>query len=401
MGRPKAADDKPNDGIVSGSEKVSSFFLPYVRKSPPWDAYEYVKTALCCVFLLPIRVISFVVIGLLMFMVAGIAMAGLKDKSQYLFSPFPGWRKSVLKLLPPLARAFLFSVFGVYYIEARKADFSECVGVDHNIGTEHAGQDASKSDTVGKSQDQNAYVVVSNHLGYIDIITLFAKYRCSFVAKGGIAKVPVVGTIAVAMQSMFVREGASLTDQLVERVETTYKCHRESVDCPGCGSCMNKIIIFPEGTTTNGEAMVPFRTGVFLPGLPVKPVCIEFPHQHFNMSWETIRFRHHLFRTMTQFRNRVRLVELPVYLPSEAERANPRLYASNVQAQIAHVLKQPVVPLNRKHKFLYHNYLLGRVKTEEELFEGAEDLTMKDSLLAHYSGLGPEGFADRCGEQSV
>lgn len=36
------------------------------------------------------------------------------------------------------------------------------------------------------------------------------------------------------------------------------------------------LLLFPEGTTTNGSYLLPFKTGAFLAGLPVRPVVIRY-----------------------------------------------------------------------------------------------------------------------------
>lgn len=118
-------------------------------------------------------------------------------------------------------------------------------------------------------------MVVANHTGYLDILILLATYNGAFVAKGGVLKTPFVGTIAKALQCLFVVKGESLTERLVSRIRTTFECHRRKDSCPGCGACSTTLIIFPEGTTTNGHAMCAFRTGAFVAGQPVKPVVVR------------------------------------------------------------------------------------------------------------------------------
>lgn len=39
------------------------------------------------------------------------------------------------------------------------------------------------------------------------------------------------------------------------------------------------IIIFPEGTTTNQEALISFKAGAFVPGVPVQPMTIKYPDE--------------------------------------------------------------------------------------------------------------------------
>ena len=44
----------------------------------------------------------------------------------------------------------------------------------------------------------------------------------------------------------------------------------------------------PEGTTTNGNYILPFKTGAFLAGTPIQPVILRYPYIHFSPAWETI-----------------------------------------------------------------------------------------------------------------
>ena len=71
-----------------------------------------------------------------------------------------------------------------------------------------------------------AYVIVANHLGYLDILVLLCKYRASCVSKGILEMFPVIGTIAAALQCLFVRSGSSLTARLVD--EAVQECQLSS-----------------------------------------------------------------------------------------------------------------------------------------------------------------------------
>ena len=44
----------------------------------------------------------------------------------------------------------------------------------------------------------------------------------------------------------------------------------------------------PEGTTTNGNYILPFKTGAFLAGTPVQPVILKYPYTRFSPAWDTI-----------------------------------------------------------------------------------------------------------------
>lgn len=336
---------------------VEALVEPYVRRSPNWSAYEVVKTVLATVFLLPFRFIFLVLCGFALWLLAALAMVGVKrtERADFVLKPLHPARNALIQLMFPVIRTLAFVCFGIVRIERERAPVT--------------------------AEGHRAFVVVANHLGYIDIVVLLCVFRASFVSKGAFERLPVIGTIAAALQCLFVREGASLTTQLVDRVRRTAECHA-AMPCPGCPGCLNSLVIFPEGTTANGGAMVAFRTGVFNAGEPVRPVCVSFPHQRWNMSWETVRFRTHLFRTMTQLVNRVKIKELAVYAPDEEERADARLYAANVQEVMAGALAQQVYPLNRHHKLLYHSYVLGKIDADE-LKEEAAKITAADKQLVY------------------
>ena len=43
-----------------------------------------------------------------------------------------------------------------------------------------------------------------------------------------------------------------------------------------------------EGTTTNGDFLLPFKTGGFLAKAPVLPVILKYPYQRFSPAWDSI-----------------------------------------------------------------------------------------------------------------
>lgn len=50
------------------------------------------------------------------------------------------------------------------------------------------------------------------------------------------------------------------------------------------------------------------------------------------MSWEAISIQRHMFLALANPTHSLTVYELPVYVPSAAERADPKLYAANVRA---------------------------------------------------------------------
>ncbi len=114
-----------------------------------------------------------------------------------------------------------------------------------------------------------ASLIASNHLSVLDAIVLASVFDVSFLGKADILSWPVVGwvTRTVGMIPVF-RDRRMATSDLVQRVRE--RLH-ENVS----------VLVFPEGTTSDGRALRRFKTGAFesivgLPDARVLPVCIAY-----------------------------------------------------------------------------------------------------------------------------
>jgi 1-acyl-sn-glycerol-3-phosphate acyltransferase len=92
------------------------------------------------------------------------------------------------------------------------------------------------------------FFLVSNHLGYADVAALRCAAKGVFVAKGEIISWPVIGTIIRDMGTIFIdrtnrRDIPRAGELIIKRVEA------------GEG-----VMIFPEGTNTIGEKILPFHS---------------------------------------------------------------------------------------------------------------------------------------------
>ena len=46
-----------------------------------------------------------------------------------------------------------------------------------------------------------------------------------------------------------------------------------------------QLVIFPEGATSNRKAILNFKPGGFIPGVPVQPILVKYPNLHDTISW--------------------------------------------------------------------------------------------------------------------
>lgn len=96
-----------------------------------------------------------------------------------------------------------------------------------------------------------AYFLVANHLSYVDIPLLLARLDARFLAKSEIAGWPVMGLLARSTGTLFI-------DRTRKRDLTRAMGEIHGVLATGTG-----VIVFPEGTSTDGAAVQAFKPSLF------------------------------------------------------------------------------------------------------------------------------------------
>ncbi|KPA22573.1 2-acyl-glycerophospho-ethanolamine acyltransferase [Shimia sp. SK013] len=92
--------------------------------------------------------------------------------------------------------------------------------------------------------------VVANHSSWLDIFTLNARKNVYFVSKAEVAKWPGIGWLARATGTVFInrdrREAAAQKRVFEDRLLAGHK-----------------LLFFPEGTSTDGQRVLPFKSTLF------------------------------------------------------------------------------------------------------------------------------------------
>eukprot|EP00210_Caulerpa_lentillifera_P009166 g8738.t1 len=149
----------------------------------------------------------------------------------------------------------------------------------------------------------------------------------SFVAAEEVLKLTFVGKISQMMHCIYVqrlqknKDYLGVSSRVRERMLETSRSH----------SPYQKVLLFPEGTTTNGDYLLKFKRGAFLAAVPVQPVVLVYSSRWVSPAWETITGPQHLWLLLCTPGAKVDFIECPVYVPNEQERSDPELYAENVQ----------------------------------------------------------------------
>ncbi len=95
-----------------------------------------------------------------------------------------------------------------------------------------------------------AVVYVSNHSSWVDIPVVGGVLDGCFVAKGDVATWPVISTIARLGRTVFVTRTRASTGKERDAMRAVLKAG-------------DNLILFPEGTSSDGSRVLPFRTSFF------------------------------------------------------------------------------------------------------------------------------------------
>jgi 1-acyl-sn-glycerol-3-phosphate acyltransferase len=142
------------------------------------------------------------------------------------------------------------------------------------------------------------FFLVTNHLGYVDIAALRATVNGIFVAKSEV-------------------KGWFLAGRIVRDMGVVFIDRKNRRDIPRAGAEIIQklnggegVIVFPEGTSTKGEDVLPFNSSFFefaaKTDLPVSYASVSYrtpagqpPASTMICWWEDISFVAHLFRLFT------------------------------------------------------------------------------------------------------
>jgi 1-acyl-sn-glycerol-3-phosphate acyltransferase len=105
------------------------------------------------------------------------------------------------------------------------------------------------------------FLLATNHLGYLDILVLASRLPARFVAKAEVRRWPVLGPLCKGFGTIFIdRSDRRQIPRVLAEIEAAL----------GRGE---GVIVFPEGTSSSGEELLPFRSPLLaLPARRALPV---------------------------------------------------------------------------------------------------------------------------------
>lgn len=120
---------------------------------------------------------------------------------------------------------------------------------------------------------------ISNHLSWIDILAIAGQSGTAFVAKEEIRAAPVVGWLSTLNRTVYVKRENRLG--VAEQINQLRDALADNWS----------VTVFPEGTTTDGQSLLPFKTPMLRvlepppPGVMVQPVLLDYGAMAEEIGW--------------------------------------------------------------------------------------------------------------------
>lgn len=116
---------------------------------------------------------------------------------------------------------------------------------------------------------ETTVLAVSNHISWLDIIVIAQALPVDFLSKSEVRSWPLYGWLAARGGTLFIERGTqNAADQAIEQIKDNMQYG-------------NNVLIFPEGTTTDGNGIRKFHARLFAAAQqsrkPIQPLALGYP----------------------------------------------------------------------------------------------------------------------------
>ena len=139
----------------------------------------------------------------------------------------------------------------------------------------------------GKLTDKRPLLVVSNHISVYEIALFPVAFGGSLIAKKEVGSWPIVGWVAKKFGVIFVDRNPSTAATALESMQKTL------------AKATYPLIVFPEGTTTNGAYVKQFKSALFniaeCSDVTVQPVVVNYRYRNGDVINEEDMANHYAY----------------------------------------------------------------------------------------------------------
>ena len=120
---------------------------------------------------------------------------------------------------------------------------------------------------------------IANHVSWVDILALAGATGTAFVAKYELSQVPVIGWLCRLNRTVFVKRENRM--DVAQQINALKEALADNWS----------VTVFPEGTTTDGKSLLPFKSSMLSvlepppPGVLVQPVVLDYGEVSEFIGW--------------------------------------------------------------------------------------------------------------------
>lgn len=161
-------------------------------------------------------------------------------------------------------------------------------------------------------------LIICNHMSYLDALVLFSLYPSLFITSREIERTPVLGQITKLAGCFFIERRKDLRTEA--SIEAELKLMRKRL------SEGFNIFLFPEGTSSDGTTVLPFKAHFFQLAIDnniwIQPLVIKYLGENRNLApwFGDMGFVPHFFRTCSEKNFSVSVLRLPKLAPIGKDR---------------------------------------------------------------------------------
>ena len=175
------------------------------------------------------------------------------------------------------------------------------------------------------------YLIVSNHISWLDIFVINTAHPVTFVAKQSISEWPILNWLVKASETIFIDR------KKISKIKETTKEIEDYLENKG------SICIFPESTSTDGSKLLPFKSNLFQTAInkeiEILPIAIQYFH---NQKFCSAPAYYDDLSLLDSIKNLIKLndIEVKLTILSKIQLANDRkVIAKKAYMKINRVLK--------------------------------------------------------------
>lgn len=193
---------------------------------------------------------------------------------------------------------------------------------------------------------QRGVILVANHISWLDIVVILAVCPVRFVAKAEIGTWPVLGRLCRNAGTLFIeREKRNDTLRINQQISSVLKTGYS-------------VVIFPEGTTGDGDVLLHFHASLLQPAVTAQallyPVAIRYSHRdgsrNLNVAYVSVTILQSLMKILAEPEIQVELIfKEPVSgvdknrreLARLAEKSIAQALSLNIKCTASEILSDP------------------------------------------------------------